>query len=72
MARDGDLDDGEKTPTDGLDPTEADAESGVPTRRPRTLDARALLGDGRVLHIEHGGEIYTLRLTRNDRLILTK
>jgi hemin uptake protein HemP len=38
----------------------------------RTLSARHLLGDGRVLRIEHEGEIYTLRLTRNNKLILTK
>ncbi len=52
---------------------ELDVEAALrPTILPRTLDARELLGDGRVLHIEHAGEIYTLRLTRNDRLILTK
>jgi len=39
---------------------------------PRTLDARELLGERRILLIAHRGEIYTLRLTRNDRLILTK
>jgi hemin uptake protein HemP len=38
----------------------------------RTLSARALLGAGRLLRIEHEGEIYTLRLTRNNKLILTK
>jgi hemin uptake protein HemP len=34
--------------------------------------ARALLGARGVLRIEHRGEVYTLRITRNDRLILTK
>ena len=43
-----------------------------PSALPRTLDASELLGEGRVLHIEHNGELYTLRITRNDRLILTK
>jgi hemin uptake protein HemP len=38
----------------------------------RTLSARSLLGSSRLLRIEHEGEIYTLRLTRNNRLILTK
>jgi hemin uptake protein HemP len=38
----------------------------------RTLSARHLFGAGRVLRIEHDGEIYTLRLTRNNKLILTK
>jgi hemin uptake protein HemP len=38
----------------------------------RTLSARALLGAGKVIRIEHEGEIYMLRLTRNNKLILTK
>ena len=37
-----------------------------------TLTARSLLGTGRVIRIEHEGELYTLRLTRNNKLILTK
>ena len=37
-----------------------------------TLTARSLLGGGRVIRIEHEGELYTLRLTRNNKLILTK
>jgi len=38
----------------------------------RTVGARELLGGRGILRIEHGGEVYTLRLTRNNRLILTK
>jgi hemin uptake protein HemP len=38
----------------------------------RLVSALELLGGSRVLRIEHKGEIYTLRVTRNDRLILTK
>ena len=38
----------------------------------RQVSSRELFGSERVLRIEHNGEIYTLRLTRNDRLILTK
>jgi len=38
----------------------------------RTLAARELLGERGLLRIEHEGEVYTLRLTRNNRLILTK
>lgn len=38
----------------------------------RTLCARELLGARGILRIEHEGEHYTLRLTRNNRLILTK
>jgi len=38
----------------------------------RLVDARELLGARGLLRIEHRGEVYTLRITRNDRLILTK
>jgi hemin uptake protein HemP len=38
----------------------------------RTVAARELLGPRGLLRIEHQGELYTLRLTRNNRLILTK
>jgi len=37
----------------------------------RLVDARELLGARGLLRIEHRGEVYTLRITRNDRLILT-
>jgi len=36
------------------------------------LAARQLLGARGIAHIEHDGQVYTLRLTRNNRLILTK
>ena len=38
----------------------------------RQLTSRELLGGGNELHIEHNGEIYTLRHTRQGKLILTK
>jgi hemin uptake protein HemP len=38
----------------------------------RTVTARDLLGTRGIVRIEHEGETYTLRLTRNNRLILTK
>jgi hemin uptake protein HemP len=38
----------------------------------RTVLASDLLGRAGVLRIDLDGEIYTLRLTRNHRLILTK
>jgi hemin uptake protein HemP len=38
----------------------------------RTVVARELLGTRGLLRIEHEGETYMLRLTRNNRLILTK
>ena len=38
----------------------------------RTVNAHEILGSGGVVRIDLDGEIYTLRLTRNHRLILTK
>lgn len=38
----------------------------------RQLASRDLLGGGNELQIEHNGEIYTLRQTRQGKLILTK
>ena len=40
--------------------------------RIQTRGARELLGERGILRIEHAGDIYTLRITRNNRLILTK
>jgi len=36
------------------------------------VTSRELLGDANTLFIEHQGMVYTLRLTRNGKLILTK
>ena len=38
----------------------------------QTVSASELLGPSGLLRIDLDGEIYTLRLTRNHRLILTK
>jgi hemin uptake protein HemP len=38
----------------------------------RTVAATDILGASGILRIDLDGEIYTLRLTRNHRLILTK
>jgi hemin uptake protein HemP len=38
----------------------------------RTLDSETLLGSGREVVIRHGNERYILRLTGNNKLILTK
>ena len=38
----------------------------------RVLSAKDLLGERGVVRIELEGELYTLRMTRNGRLILTK
>jgi hemin uptake protein HemP len=43
----------------------------VPVSRPRVLSTD-LFGSAREVVIEHGGEEYRLRLTRQDKLILTK
>ncbi|MEM7433433.1 MAG: hemin uptake protein HemP [Pseudomonadota bacterium] len=36
------------------------------------VPARKLFGSRREIHIEFRGEIYRLRITRNEKLILTK
>ncbi|WP_058833925.1 hemin uptake protein HemP [Luteimonas abyssi] len=36
------------------------------------LDSRRLLNGQREIRIRHGNEVYRLRHTRNDKLILTK
>ena len=38
----------------------------------RVVDSRTLLGAARELRIRHKGAVYTLRQTRQDKLILTK
>ena len=38
----------------------------------RRVRAGDVLGPRGILLIEHEGEVYTLRVTRNNRLILTK
>jgi hemin uptake protein HemP len=39
---------------------------------PQWVRSEVLLPDGQPLHIDHGGELYTLRRTRSGKLILTK
>lgn len=43
-----------------------------PPATPEVVSAVELLRGRPVLHIEHGGERYQLRLTKNGKLILTK
>jgi hemin uptake protein HemP len=38
----------------------------------RQFDSRSLFGDAREVRIEHYGQEYRLRQTRNGKLILTK
>jgi hemin uptake protein HemP len=61
-----------KPPQDGGEPA-PDARTGRGADAEiRTIGARELLGARGILRIEHEGELYTLRVTRNNRLILTK
>jgi hemin uptake protein HemP len=41
-------------------------------KKPREVSSRELLGTEREIVIVHNGERYTLRLTVNNKLILTK
>jgi hemin uptake protein HemP len=51
--------------------TDAPREPGTPAK-PRVLTSAELLRGAREVAILHAGETYRLRLTRNDKLILTK
>lgn len=59
-------------------PTHAHRPASMPSDSPavraatRRIDSRHLLDGNRELVIEHQGNEYHLRLTRNDKLILTK
>lgn len=63
-------------PTQTLLHETAAAHSAVPAAPARAvmprIDSQRLLAGGRELVIQHGAEEYRLRLTRNDKLILTK
>jgi hemin uptake protein HemP len=39
---------------------------------PRSIDSAVLFADGNELIINHNGSAYRLRITRQDKLILTK
>lgn len=45
---------------------------GSGTSAPREIESRALFDGDRTVSIRHGAELYTLRITRADKLILTK
>ncbi|MBD3618681.1 MAG: hemin uptake protein HemP [Chromatiales bacterium] len=47
-------------------------EDGGDSATRRVVSSRCLLPEGQPLHIEHEGEVYTLRRTRTGKLILTK
>lgn len=53
----------------------ASADQHVSDKRPsrtRPVKVRDLMQDGPVLELDHDGQIYRLRITRNRKLILTK
>lgn len=62
----------EKEDAVGNETNETAAPGRSATGEVRTVVARELLGTRGLLRIEHEGETYLLRLTRNNRLILTK
>lgn len=54
-----------------LDPSDAAAPSLQPAQ-PVTMDSTVLFARGKEVRIRHAGEEYRLRLTSNNKLILTK
>ncbi len=52
--------------------TSNESDSALRSGHPKRVRAADVLDARGMLQIEHEGEIYTLRLTRNNRLILTK
>lgn len=43
-----------------------------PTAQPRRVDSGSLLQGASMIEIEHAGQRYLLRVTRENKLILTK
>lgn len=41
-------------------------------KEPILIDSAELFGDAKVLQILHNRQVYTLRITRENKLILTK
>jgi len=60
------------TPTPQHSPAAPDRSQGPGGMEPQRVRSEALLRGGRRLIIDHGGASYTLLLTRNGKLILTK
>lgn len=53
-------------------PPNAEGRPAEPAAEPRVMTSAELLRGAREVAILHGGEVYRLRLTSKDRLILTK
>ncbi len=60
------------TAPDRTVPDSAPAEARPGLGAPAPVPSGALMGGARKLLIEHAGEIYTLQITRQNRLLLTK
>lgn len=59
------------TPSEPSRPTDPQ-QSDPPHSRPRTISSSELLAGDKEILIDHEGETYRLRLTRNGKLILHK
>ena len=55
---------------DGPDTIHASAD--IPSPLPAVIETGQLFGDTREIHLSHRGEIYRLRITAQQKLILTK
>jgi hemin uptake protein HemP len=53
-------------------PPEPPAIPSVPPTPPKEVDVHVLIGNGREVILVHRGERYRLRITAQDKLILTK
>jgi hemin uptake protein HemP len=62
------------SPSDGIMLEQSTLHAVEPAQRPvaASLDTRELFGTRRELTIQHGDDVYRLRITRNSKLILTK
>jgi hemin uptake protein HemP len=50
----------------------AQSDPATETEQSRPLRSSDIMGTQREVWIEHGGQLYRLRITSNDKLILTK
>jgi hemin uptake protein HemP len=55
-----------------MSPPSESPDKTAPSSSPRRIDLKDILGAAREVIIRHGGEEYRLRLTSNDKLLLTK
>ena len=54
-------------------PPSASSDAHPATARPASvIDSTALMADSKLVHIQHRGQLYSLRETRLGKLILTK